>query len=64
MHVVLHIGWVGDVGGGYHGQMAVLVKPNGLVGKVYLRFIDPFRRLFVLPSLIRTIGKQWQITTT
>src|SRR3954447_15640489 len=29
MHGVLHIGWVPDGSGGYRGQMAVLVKPNG-----------------------------------
>jgi hypothetical protein len=29
VHGVLHIGWVPDGSGGYRGQMAVLVKPNG-----------------------------------
>jgi len=28
---VMHIGWVADDVGGYRGQMAVLVKPNGRV---------------------------------
>ena len=28
----MHIGWVPDGAGGYRGQMAVLVKPNGLLG--------------------------------
>jgi hypothetical protein len=32
VHGVLHIGWVPDRTGGYHGQMAVLVKPNGPSG--------------------------------
>ena len=30
-HAVMHIGWVPDGAGGYRGQMAVLVKPNGLL---------------------------------
>ena len=30
VHGVLHLGWVEDEGGGHRGQMAVLVKPNGL----------------------------------
>ena len=32
MHGILHLGWVPDESGGYRGQMAVLVKPNGLLG--------------------------------
>ncbi|MFE3560431.1 DUF2867 domain-containing protein [Streptomyces sp. NPDC059193] len=59
-HAILHIGWVEDGHAGCHGQMAVLVKPNGLFGKLYMRFIDPFRRWFILPSLVRTIGQQWR----
>ena len=31
VHGVLHLGWVPDERGGHRGQMAVLVKPNGLV---------------------------------
>jgi len=31
MHAI-HIGWVPDGAGGYRGQMAILVKPNGLLG--------------------------------
>ena len=33
VHGVMHLGWVPDGAGGYRGQMAVLVKPNGLFGK-------------------------------
>jgi hypothetical protein len=34
MHGVLHVGWVRDASsdGGYRGQLAVLVRPNGLLG--------------------------------
>ena len=32
MHGVLHLGWVAGTGA-YRGQMAVLVKPNGLTGR-------------------------------
>lgn len=28
----MHVGWVPDGSGGYRGQMAVLVEPNGLLG--------------------------------
>jgi hypothetical protein len=60
VHAVMHIGWVPDEGGGYRGQMAVLVKPNGLFGNAYMAAIRPFRRLIVDPALIRTIGREWR----
>jgi hypothetical protein len=40
VHSVLHMGWVPDGAGGYRGQMAVLVKPNGLFGKGYFAAIQ------------------------
>lgn len=30
VHAVMHLGWVPDGSGGYRGQMAVLVRPDGL----------------------------------
>jgi hypothetical protein len=60
VHAVLHLGWVPDDAGGYRGQMAVLIKPNGLLGKAYFAAIAPFRYLIVYPPLIRGIGQEWQ----
>ena len=59
VHAVLHLGWVPDGVGGYRGQLAVLVKPNGLLGKLYLAGIAPFRNLVVYPALMRDIGRGW-----
>jgi hypothetical protein len=60
MHGVMHLGWVPDQTGGYHGQMAVLVKPNGLLGTAYMAAIRPFRHLIVYPPMIRQIGRKWR----
>jgi len=60
MHGVLHLGWVPDGGGGYHGQMAVLVKPNRLFGRAYMAAITPFRYALVYPLMLRTIERRWQ----
>ncbi|MFI9358459.1 DUF2867 domain-containing protein [Streptomyces lydicus] len=60
VHAVMHIGWVPDGSGGYRGQMAVLVKPNGLFGTLYMAAIKPFRYLGVYPALMRSIGREWQ----
>ena len=60
MHGVLHIGWVPDQTGGYRGQMAVYVKPNGPLGTAYMAAIRPFRHLIVYPPLLRQIGRSWR----
>ena len=59
MHGVIHLGWVPDGSGGYRGQMAVIVKPNGLLGMGYMSAIKPFRHLLVYPPMIRAIGRDW-----
>jgi hypothetical protein len=59
VHGVLHVGWVPDGAGGYRGQMAVLVKPNGLLGSMYVAAIAPFRHLAVYPLMLRDIGRAW-----
>lgn len=61
MHGVMHVGWVAEAGG-YRGQMAVLVKPNGWAGSVYLAAISPFRHLTVYPLMLRDIGRAWRAT--
>ncbi len=60
VHGVMHIGWVPDGTGGYRGQMAVLVKPNGLLGTGYMAAIAPCRHLLVYPSMMREIGRDWR----
>lgn len=60
MHGVLHLGWVPDGSGGYCGQMAVLVRPNGLMGKIYMAGIRPFRHLLIYPALMRRIEREWE----
>jgi len=60
MHGVMHIGWVPDGTGGYRGQMAVLVKPNGLLGNAYMAAIKPFRHLIVYPPMLRQIERDWR----
>ncbi len=59
VHGVMHLGWVSDGTGGYRGQMAVLVKPNGLLGTAYMAAIKPVRHLIVYPLLMRQIEREW-----
>ena len=60
MHGVLQIGRVPDGDGGFRAQMAVLVKPNGLLGRAYMAAIKPFRYLIVYPALLRSWERAWQ----
>src|SRR5215213_8966452 len=59
VHGVMHLGWVPDGTGGYRGQMAVLVKPNGLLGTLYMAAIRPFRHLIVYPMMMRKLEREW-----
>ena len=60
VHGVIHIGWVPDGTGGFRGQMAILVKPNGLLGTAYMAAIKPFRYLIVYPALLRGWERAWR----
>ena len=60
MHGVMHLGWVPDGSGGYRGQMAVLVKPNGIRGEAYMAAIKPFRHLLVYPRMLGDIDRRWR----
>src|SRR5947209_8193140 len=60
MHGVLHLGWVPDETVGYRGQMAVLVKRNGLLGTAYMAAIMPFRHLIVYPRMMRQMERDWR----
>jgi len=63
MHGVLHIGWVPDQAGGYRGQMAILVKPNGRLGTAYMAAIRPFRHVIIYPEMTRQIERTWRERT-
>ena len=60
VHAVLHLGWVPDGASSYRGQLAVLVKPNGLLGVAYLAMIKPLRYLVVYPALLRGLERRWR----
>ena len=63
VHGVVHLGWVPDGKDGYHGQMAIYVKRNGLLGSAYMAAIAPFRHLLVYPPMLSEIGRAWQSDT-
>ncbi|MEA2169315.1 MAG: hypothetical protein QOF76_2615 [Solirubrobacteraceae bacterium] len=60
VHGVMHLSWVPDGAGGYRGQMAVLVKPNGRLGTLYMAAIAPFRHLIVYPAMLRRLERDWR----
>jgi hypothetical protein len=59
VHGVMHIGAVRQPDGGFRAQMAVLVKPNGWLGDLYMAAIRPFRHLIVYPAVMRDGGREW-----
>ncbi|GAA4975435.1 DUF2867 domain-containing protein [Kineococcus glutinatus] len=63
VHGVLHLGWVrGDDrdDGDHELRMAVLVKPNGVLGRLYMAAITPFRYLVVYPAMTRRWERAWR----
>lgn len=59
VHGVVHLGWVAEGTGSYRGQMAVYVKPNGLLGSAYMAAIKPFRYLIMYPQMMRELERRW-----
>lgn len=59
VHGVLQLTWVEQADGRFRGQLGVYVKPRGVLGTAYLRFIGPFRHLIVYPALTKQIGRAW-----
>lgn len=55
-HAVAHLGWVQAATGEYELRLAALVKPNGVLGRLYMTGIRPFRYLIVYPAMTR----QWE----
>jgi hypothetical protein len=60
VHGVMHLSWVPADGGGYRGEMAVYVKPNGLFGNAYMAAIKPFRHVLVYPPMMKKLGRDWR----
>lgn len=60
VHTVMHLGWVPADNGDHELRMAVLVKPNGLFGRLYMAAIAPLRYLVVYPTLTRRWERAWR----
>ncbi|MEV2272491.1 DUF2867 domain-containing protein [Nonomuraea africana] len=60
VHTVMHLGWIQGANGDYELRMAVLVKPNGRFGRLYMAAIAPFRYLIVYPALTRRWEQAWR----
>ncbi|TDD94362.1 DUF2867 domain-containing protein [Actinomadura rubrisoli] len=60
VHTIMHLGWAPAASGGHELHMAVLVKPNGLFGRLYMAAISPFRYLVVYPALTRQWERAWR----
>ncbi|AXE77084.1 DUF2867 domain-containing protein [Streptomyces atratus] len=60
VHTLMHLGWVLSSDGDHELRMAVLVKPNGRLGRLYMALIAPFRYLIVYPALTRQWERAWR----
>jgi uncharacterized protein DUF2867 len=62
VHGILQLGWLEQPDGSWRGQLGVYVKPRGLLGRVYLLLIAPFRHLIVYPQLFKMLAAEWRST--
>ncbi len=60
VHTVMHLGWVRGANGDHELRMAVLVKPNGRFGRLYMTAIAPFRYLIVYPAMTGQWERAWR----
>lgn len=60
VHTVMHLGWVRGANCDHELRMAVLVKPNGRFGRLYMTAIAPFRYLIVYPALTGQWERAWR----
>ena len=61
VHGILHLAWVEEREGWHRPQMAVYVRPRGVLGELYMALIGPFRHWIVYPALLRQIGHAWEV---
>jgi hypothetical protein len=48
-----------EIEGGYRFYFGVYVRSVGRLTPLYMAAIDPFRRLMVYPSLLRSVRARW-----
>jgi hypothetical protein len=67
VHALMHLGRVASspseasASGDWTPQMAVYVKPRGLLGRAYMALIGPFRHLVVYPAMMRAVEQAWPV---
>lgn len=55
VHGILHLGCVADGSGRGRVQLAILVRPQGRLGRCYMAAIKPFRHL-IYPAMMRELA--------
>lgn len=58
VHALMHLGRVPHAGK-HTVQMTVYVKPKGVLGRLYMSIIKPFRIFIVYPTMFRMARKHW-----
>lgn len=59
VHGLLHLGWYQKSNKLFSSTLAIYVKPRGILGKYYLKLIEPFRHYLVYPVLMKSAKKHW-----
>jgi hypothetical protein len=60
IHALLHLSWAE----GSSPRLAIYVKYRGLMSRLYMALIKPFRHTLIYPSWIRKIQRAWPATNS
>ncbi len=61
VHGLMHYALVRKNGSIFIPQLSVYVKTRGFLGRFYISLIMPFRHLFVYPTLIKNVKRNWDV---
>ena len=59
VHAALHFSRVAREDGTWEIYLAIYAKPKGIVGRLYLAIVRPFRHWIVYPSMMSAVKKDW-----
>jgi hypothetical protein len=58
IHALLHLSWARAS----RPRLAIYIKSRGVMSRIYMAMISPFRHLFVYPALVARVSEGWRAT--
>jgi hypothetical protein len=59
IHALVHFSWVDDDRSGKTARLAVYIKSRGIMSRIYMAMIEPFRNWIVYPAYTEHLAALW-----